>query len=81
MVKWLSRIADTDVFPVRVWVSLQNCDGTGWFRYHADTVGTQVLSGFDSHRHNKGPLAQWSVQIAHNDEVSSSSLEGATSIL
>lgn len=23
MVKWLSRIADTDVFPVRIWVSQQ----------------------------------------------------------
>ena len=25
MMKWLSYISDTDVFPVRVWISQQNC--------------------------------------------------------
>ena len=31
----------------------QSCDGAGWFRHHADTVGTQVQSRFDTYRHNK----------------------------
>ena len=30
-----------------------SCDGAGWFRHHADTVGTKVQSRFDTYRHNK----------------------------